>query len=73
MENHAIMKILSLELRQVSNRKILGLVDPVAGRGLDLMNCQGLCHGFLLIHYTKIMASLFEKSCPVILGMAPII
>lgn len=28
MENHALVKILSLELKQVSNRKILGLVDP---------------------------------------------
>lgn len=37
------------------------------------MNCQGLCHGVLLIHYTKIMASIFEKSYLVILGMAPII
>lgn len=37
------------------------------------MNCQGLCHDFLLIHYTKIMASISEKSYPVILGMAPII
>lgn len=37
------------------------------------MNCQGLCHGFLLIHHTKIMASICEKSYPVILGMAPII
>lgn len=37
------------------------------------MNCQGLCHGFVLHHYTKIMALIFEKSYSLILGMAPII
>lgn len=60
MQNHAVIKILSLELRQVSNTNTLDLDGPDFRHMSGLNELSNILYGSPLICYTEVAASIFE-------------